>query len=390
MRLAIVRQRYNPFGGAERFVERALAALVAQGTEVTLITRNWQGAPRSGFEQIICDPSPSGLFSGRTARDRAFTRCVQEKLAEHTFDLVQSHERIPGCSIFRAGDGVHAAWLARRAQTQSSMQKFAQKFSAYHRYVLATEQAMFAHPALQAVICNSHMVAGEIAQYYGVDRCKLHIIYNGVDTEDFHPRLAAIHREATRKNLGISDNTPTLLYVGSGYERKGVPQLLQAFALMNQHNAHLIIIGADRKLKATKALATHLGLAERTHFLGPVQDVRPYYGAADGFVLPTIYDPCPNAALEAMASGLPIVTSHGCGAKEWVQEGVNGWVADITKGEELQVALLRLCQAADDATMRSQARAAVAHLDLQNMSDQLLKLYNTLFAASQQLQSPPQ
>lgn len=382
MRLAIVRQRYNPFGGAERFVERALAALVSQGTQVTLIARSWEGASQAGFEKIICDPPPSGVFGvfgGRTGRDRAFARCVQHAIAECNFDLVQSHERIPGCSIFRAGDGVHAAWLAHRTPTLTPGQRFAQKISSYHRYVLATECAMFAHPALQAVVCNSQMVAAEIEQHYGLERSKMHVIYNGVDTEDFHPRLAGIHRQATRLRLGIPETVPLLLFVGSGYERKGVPQLLQAFASMNRREAHLIIIGADRKLHAMKALAASLDLAARAHFQGPVQDVRPYYAAADGFVLPTIYDPCPNAALEAMACGLPMVTTIACGAKEWVEEAVNGWVVDMSTAGALQAALENLCANAGNAMMRAQARSAVAHLDLRNMSEQLLALYRTLY-----------
>ena len=112
MKIAIVRQRYNPFGGAERFVERALGALADEGAEVTLITRSWEGAPREGFKQITCDPPYSRLFGGRAARDRSFSAAAQLAMAKGGFDITQSHERIPGCMIFRAGDGVHAAWLA--------------------------------------------------------------------------------------------------------------------------------------------------------------------------------------------------------------------------------------------------------------------------------------
>ena len=108
LKLAIVRQRYNPFGGAERFVERALAALVAQGAQITLIARDWEDGADADFEKIICRPPSRVAFSGRTGRDRAFARCVQKTIATRDLDLVQSHERIPGCSIFRAGDGVHA------------------------------------------------------------------------------------------------------------------------------------------------------------------------------------------------------------------------------------------------------------------------------------------
>ena len=378
MKLAIVRQRYNPYGGAERFVERALAALAGQGAEITLITRNWDGAPRAGFRQVTCDPSYSRLLGGRAARDRSFAAAVQHEMRRGAYDIVQSHERISGCTVFRAGDGVHAAWLAHRARVLSPLQQRAQDWSPYHRYVLAAEKEMFAHPALRAVICNSRMVADEVAHYYGVAADKLRVIYNGVDTEVFHPRLAAEFRAPIRAALGLADDTPLLLFVGSGFARKGVPQLLRACAAMRRADAHLVIVGADRKLAAMQALAARLGIAGRVHFTGPLPDVRPYYGAADGFVLPTLYDPCPNAALEALACGLPLVTSTTCGAQEWVRAGENGWVVDAVDGAGLATRLDDLCGLAGDAGARLAARQVVAGLTLPAMADRLLGLYGDL------------
>jgi len=378
MKVAIIRQRYNPYGGAERFVERALSALVGQGAEVTLVTRNWEGAPAEGFRQITCDPPYSRWLGGRAARDRSFARAAQGILAGGGFDITQSHERIPGCMIFRAGDGVHAAWLAHRSRIIGPLQRLAQRLSPYHRYVLGAEKAMFEHPALQAVICNSFMVADEVATYYGVDRSKLHVIYNGVDPAVFHPGLAAEFRAATRAASGISENVPLLLFVGSGFERKGVPQLLQAMARMTRAETRLAIVGADRKLKAMRALAKSLSLENRVIFTGPLKDVRPWYGAADGFVLPTHYDPCPNAALEAMACGLPIVTSTTCGAQEWVHPGQNGWVVDAVDVPELADRLDDLAALAGESRPRLAARAAVEALTLPEMSLRLLALYRAL------------
>ncbi len=378
MKLAIVRQRYNPFGGAERFVERALAALAGQGAEVTLITRNWEGAPAAAFRQVTCDPSYSRLLGGRVARDRSFAAAVQAEMARGGYDLVQSHERIPGCAVFRAGDGIHAAWLDHRGRTLSPLQRLAQRWSPYHRYVLAAERAMFAHPALKAVICNSRLVAEEAARFYGVPADKLRVIYNGVDTDAFHPRLREAHRVAARNALGVPEGAPLLLFVGSGFERKGVPQLLRAFAAMARGDAHLAVVGADRKGKAMAALAARLGVAARVHFTGPAKDVRPFYGAADGFVLPTLYDPCPNAALEALACGLPVVTSTTCGAREWIAEGANGWVVDALDAPALADRLDRLAALAGDERARQAAREAVAGLTLEAMAGRLLALYREL------------
>ncbi len=378
MKIAIIRQRYNPFGGAERFVERALGALAGEGAEVTLITRNWDGAPREGFRQITCDPSYSRLLGGRAARDRSFAAAAQAEMARGGFDITQSHERIPGCMIFRAGDGVHAAWLDHRARILGPVQRVTQRWSPYHRYVLAAERAMFAHPALRAVICNSQMVADEVVRYYGVSRDKLQVIYNGVDTDAFHLGLAGEHRLATRSAAGIPNDVPVLLFVGSGFERKGVPQLLRAAARMQRADARIVIVGADRKLKAMQQLSEGLGLSRRVLFTGPLKDVRPWYGAADGFVLPTLYDPCPNAVLEALACGLPVVTSTTCGAQEWVRSGENGWVVDAVDINALAGRLDDLAGLAGNASARAAARAVAEPLTLPAMADRLLALYRTL------------
>lgn len=375
MKIAIVRQRYNPFGGAERFVERALAALASEGAEVSLITRNWDGAPQAGFQQVSCNPSYSRLLGGRAARDRSFAVAAQQLMAQGGYDITQSHERIPGCMIFRAGDGVHAAWLKHRARILGPLARLGQELSLYHRYVLAAESAMFRHPALQTVICNSQMVADEISTFYGVDRHKLKVIYNGVDTAVFHPGLREEFRATVRRQAGIPEDVPLLLYVGSGFERKGVPQLLRAMGAMSMHETQLAIVGADRKINAMRTLAERLGLAGRVHFTGPLKEVRPWYGAADGFVLPTLYDPCPNAALEAFACGLPVLTSNSCGAKEWVRPGCNGWAVDALDISALACHLDKMVAHGGNEQMRIAARAVAEPLTLSAMAEKLLALY---------------
>lgn len=377
LRLALIRQRYNPFGGAERFVERALGALVADGAAVTLITRSWAGADRNGFSELICDPAYSRLLGGRAARDRSFSTAVQGLLAKGGYDITQSHERIPGCMIFRAGDGVHAAWLQHRAQVLGPLGQWGQRLSGYHRYVLGAERAMFAHPALRTVICNSRMVADELRSFYDLPEARISVIYNGVDGAVFHPGLADEFRAATRAAAGIPAAAPLLLYVGSGFERKGVPALLQAFARADRE-AHLVIVGADRHLRRMQQRAGQMGLDGRVHFTGPLQDVRPWYGAADGFVLPTLYDPCPNAALEALACGLPVVTSTACGARELITPGVNGQLAAALDVEQLASGLDWLIARSGEAGARAAAREAVASLSLPAMAEQLIALYHRL------------
>ena len=378
LRLAIIRQRYTPYGGAERFVERALAALIREGAEVTLITRSWEGAPQEGFIQKICNPAYSRLFGGRSARDRSFAACAIKAMSEGRYDITQSHERIPGCMIFRAGDGVHAAWLDHRARGKSAAARMIARFSPFHRNILKQDAAMLASPALKAVICNSVMVRNEMQRYYDVPESKLVVIENGVDLESFHPRLSGEWREKQRLALGIAADIPVFLFVGSGFERKGIPQLLSALAGMKRQQAHLVVVGQDRQLSAYQRQAKKLGLGSRVHFVGPQQDVRPFYGMADAFVLPTRYDPMPNAALEAMASGLPIITSLTCGIAARVNAGGGGFVCDALDIKQLATHLDQLAAPGKAETMRLSARAAVLDLDLETMATRLIGLYRRL------------
>ncbi|MDA0190297.1 MAG: glycosyltransferase family 4 protein [Proteobacteria bacterium] len=376
LRLAIVRQRYNPFGGAERFVATALDALGRHDLSLTLITREWTGGER---RHAVIECRPPHL--GRLARDRSFARCVRDVLARERFDLVQSHERIPGCDIFRAGDGVHAAWLEQRARRQGALGRLGARLSPWHRYTLAAERAMFADPRLRAVICISQLVRNDIRRFYGVAEEKLHVIYNGVDLERYHPGLAAGQRQETRARLGVPDAAPLFVYVGSGFERKGVGPLLEALArapACKTHDARLVVVGADKHLRRYARAAAQAGLGDRVIFTGGVQDVRPYYAAADAFVLPTLYEPLSNAVLEALACGLPCLVSTQCGAAELIAPGRNGFACDALDVAALAGHLDALARPGAAAGMRDAARAAVAHLGVAAMSERLVALYRSL------------
>ncbi len=368
MKLAIVRQKYTPFGGAERFVERALAALRAKGVDVSIIARKWQGDAADGMQGVRLNP----FYLGRTWRDGGFARGVQRLIAERRFDLVQSHERIPGCDIYRAGDGVHATWLELRNKPLDAL-------SPWHRYTLAAEAEMFRHPALRAVICNSRMVRDDIAHRFGVADAKLHVIRNGVDLEAFHPRLRTEQGLALRAKTGVSAETPVILFVGSGYERKGLPTLLHALSRMARRDARLWVVGRDKHESLMRSLAQTLGVDDRVMFLGAQTDVRPLYGAADVFALPTLYDPFPNAALEALACGLPLVTTTTCGAAELVTPA-NGAVIVAGDVAALADSLDLLC--ANARAMRDAARASVARFDPAQMAAQLMALYSHLLAGA--------
>jgi UDP-glucose:(heptosyl)LPS alpha-1,3-glucosyltransferase len=368
-----VRQRYNPSGGAERFIERALAALRGQGVTVTVIAREWAG---EAGDVIRCDP----FHVGRLWRDWSFAAAACREAARRTFDLVQSHERIACCDIYRAGDGVHAQWLQNRRAALGPLGRLGIALNPYHRYVLAAERRLFASPRLRAVICNSRMVRDEIRRRFGTPDETLHVVYNGIDLDAFHPRLREAHRAAMRRELKIPPEALVFLFVGGGFERKGVFRLLEAFARAAQADARLIVVGGDKGKERAQARARSLGIDGRVHFAGEQKDVRPWYGAADCFVLPSLYDPFPNAALEAMACGLPVIVSRQCGTAELIEDGVNGFVVDALATETLAQALGRIDVPRSQEVGR-RARRTAESFSLDAMAGQLLALYRRLMSA---------
>ncbi|MRS16502.1 glycosyltransferase [Enterobacteriaceae bacterium RIT691] len=367
MKLAIVRQTYNPNGGAERFVSRALNVLAQDSAlDVTLIARKWENA--TGWHTLTVDPP----FSNRLKREAGFAAAAAARFAD--FDIVQSHERIPGATIFRAGDGVHATWLEQYNRIQSPLERLVQSFSGYHRYILTAERQMFTHPQLRKVICNSRMVRDDIARRFGLADDKLTVIYNGVDTDYFHPRL---RQPSLRATFGLPEHAPVLAYVGSGFARKGVATALKAIA--PHDDVWLLIAGHDKRAGKFQKLAQSLGVAERVKFLGPVADVREVYGAADALILPTLYDPFPNVCVEALACGLVLLTSHGCGAAEWISEGKNGWVRDALDVSGYQQAIAHWLDGRKQGVdYAAAARATAEPYTLDRMACELQALYREL------------
>jgi len=312
LHIAVIRQKYTPHGGAERFVDTMLSALNKHTeTEITLITRKWKKPANQTFNIIECNP----FYLGRLWRDWSFYRAACATLKKHTFDIVQSHERAPCADIYRAGDGVHRGWLHQRQRVQSWWRKTWTLISPYHRFILKQEKRVFESKKLLTIIANSETIKQEIIHYFPSRIAQITVVPNAVDQKKFHPSLQNEYCDSIRKQHNIPKDAYVSLFVGSGYERKGVRKLLEIFSqLSGKHQ--LIIIGKDKHQGKFSSLSKSMKLESRVHFLGPQQDVRPFIGAADLFVFPSLYDPLPNSTLEAAAAGLPVLASNTTGAAD--------------------------------------------------------------------------
>ncbi|VFP81842.1 glycosyltransferase family 4 protein [Candidatus Erwinia haradaeae] len=368
--LAIVRQQHRFDGGAEHFITSMLEASGLKKLNLHIIARQWPKKYLTHSTFHPCNP----IKLGRISRERGFAKAARTLWKREHFNLIQSHERISGCHIYRAGDGIHQIWLEQRCRT---LPKWRQKIllsSQYHNYIMEAENKMYQAPELRAVICNTQMIKKEIIERFGLTSNKIHVIYNSINTKRFIPANEQ-EKINIRKQLHLPLQARILIYVGSGFERKGLAYAIHAVAMTHYY---LIVIGRDKKEEKYKKIANELGCTNRILFVGIQHNMCQWYQASDGLILPSLYDPGPNVILEAMACGLPIITSTTCGGKEFVQSGKTGYICDALNIPSIRDAIMNLPPSTYDSHISNYIRKKTISLSSDQLTQKLISLYQTV------------
>ncbi len=334
--IGFVRRGYSPSGGAEAYLKRLAKGIVDLGHEAQLFTTSdW---PR--------DQWPFGIIVPLRARSTiAFADELEKLRPQIHCDVLMSLERVWQCDVYRAGDGVHRAWLNRREKFATPLQRLFRSFKHKHDDILQLEKSLFADGRAQRAIANSEMVKKEIVDLYGYPANKIDIVRNGVPLQEFC--FNAEVRAKARAWMQLKNSDVAVLFAGSGWERKGLRFAIDAVGACRDRRVRLLVAGRGnfRRYKS-----------ERAQFLGEVQDVRRIYAAADIFILPTIYDPFSNACLEALASGLPVITTRSNGFSETIENGVHGSTVDLANDV---TALRDAIELWSDDARRSAARSTI-------------------------------
>ena len=291
MRVVILKNKARRLGGLERYTQRLIEAF-SRNHEVTLLTT--EATAHYPCKQVAFR---QGLYP-KWMRISHFDKCAQQWIESYKPDIIFGMEHNRFQTHYRAGNGVHAAYLDRRIQREGLWKKASFKINTLHRTLCAIEKSAVEHPRLQRLFVNSQMVSEELLRYYRVDPQKIVVVHNGVDWEE---------RIATPQNARYH-----FLFVGHDFKRKGLEALL--YGLRDLRDYELTIVGHDRRQRLYEALAKRLSISAR--FVGPQSNMQPFYEAADCLVLPTLYDPFASVTLEALAHGLFVVTSEHNGAKE--------------------------------------------------------------------------
>ena len=353
--IGFVRRGYSQTGGAEAYLKRLARGVVGAGHDAQLITTNdWpQTEWPFGARRRLQSGSVMGFANG-LKQLRPQIRC----------DVLMSLERVWNCDVYRAGDGVHRAWLARRRKFEIPLERFIRGLNRKHRDILQLEGALFASHGAGRVIVNSQMVKSEIVDLYGYPPGNIALVRNGVPLGQFrsNPEL----REKSRDELKVKPGEIALLFAGSGWERKGLRFAIAAMALCHNRKMRLLVAGRGNQ---------RYYKSKRIQFLGEMPDLVRIYAAADIFILPTIYDPFSNACLEALACGIPVITTQSNGFSEIIADGVHGSIVDSANNvAALRDAIRFWSDAARRAAARSTNSECAAQFDIAKNVEQTLAI----------------
>ena len=276
-------------GGAEVATRQYMEALPRIFKDCRLLT-----------EADLVDVGPFSVNLIRApglTRDGRLARFGRRALMAASGHTLQAHEWIPGAHVMRLGGGLHSIWAERVLSLKNRLPRF-------HRHMIQLEQATLLHPNLKLVIANSELVAREVKRTYPKLRAEVAVIRNSIQS---------VFNTAP---LETDYNPGRLLFVGSGWERKGLKFVIGALANLPS-SFSLEVVGQDKNAARYMKLAHDLGVSERVRFSGAKPMTPLEYSRSQCLIIPSLYDPFPNVALEALSQGVPVITSEFTGASDF-------------------------------------------------------------------------
>jgi UDP-glucose:(heptosyl)LPS alpha-1,3-glucosyltransferase len=364
VKVALICRPFSFHGGIETATAGLMAELVRRGYEMDLLTTAGQ-PPVPGVTvrrlTVIRQPSVLRLLS--------FSLAAALAVRDRDYDIVQSHERCFRQDIYRAGEGTHRGYLEALGRRGAAM-------SPYHRVVLALERRIFQLKAARHIVANSWQAKGEIERLYGTPRSQVSLVYNGVDLARFHPDSRVRLRSEVRDRWGLPREAWVVVFIGSGFERKGLGPLIEGVSRLRDPGVRLVVAGKGHA-GPYQGLASRLGVSDRVCWMGPRRDVECVYAAADVVAVPSLYDPFPNVLLEGLASGVPGLASARTGGAELIRSGDNGWVVEQCTGAAVAGGLEAL-RSLDPLELGARSRAMAERFTYAAQVEALARIYRGL------------
>jgi UDP-glucose:(heptosyl)LPS alpha-1,3-glucosyltransferase len=353
MRIALLTRRFDPSGGGtERDLIVTAAHLRRAGHEITVYANEVRGT--SGdlrVKRVGSATLPRALAVIR------FAYAAPREARAGGAELVLSFGRTVGADILRPGGGVHASYLSAARRWRGGAGALAMNLAPYHRAQMLVERRGFRAPELRKAIAVSNFVRDDLIRCFGLPAGRAVTLYNGVDLDRFRPRVDDSARREVRARHRIADDARVVAFAGNGFGRKGLGRLIDVWPGVGAE-AYLLVVGGDRAAASFRERAARAGVAERVIFTGSVADVAPYFHSADAFALPSLFEPFGNVVMEAMASGIPALSSAMCGVAELMPPELREFVvADPGDASEIARRVAAMLAAGPEAGRIARATA---------------------------------
>ena len=368
--MAVVVQKYGLIGGAEKLVQEVTERIALNPRyDVHVLANQWtRQSDRITFHKIPIVPFP------RFMKPISFARFVKREVSALKFDLVHSHERVFRADIFSLHGVPHRMWVTQVRKKRMSL---------FDHATASIENSMIHNRACRAFLAVSTVTRDKYLQEFALDANKVQIIHPGVAMEKFTNDSPDI-RHLVRRVYGIDESDTVVLFVGMNFEIKGLDLLMSAVSMAKAKNPSrrmkLLVVGKGN-FRKYRALSDRLGLKDDVIFAGVLkEDIENVYIAADIFSLLSKFDAFGLTVLEAMAASLPVIISTEVGAKDLIEEGVNGFTAarEDIPAIASKISFLLNRQARADVS-RAAKETALRH-PWEETANRITQVYETLLA----------
>ncbi|WP_045402592.1 glycosyltransferase family 4 protein [Vibrio campbellii] len=365
MKIALVHLRHAYSGGVELYLNQMARYMAEKGEDVTIICRSHADTPPHPNVKFV---KLSGFSIGKSHRLWKFAKAVEKHVKESDYDLVYGLAHAWTHDVLRIGAGT-SLHMARSLNKPMRIKD---------KVTHLIEQKAMTPGAYYHVISNSRKSAQEIQEAHHVPKEKITVIHNFVDTKRFDAQRVEKEALELKQQMELDPNKPIFLFLGTGYERKGLKQTLTAFSKLNI-NAQLVIVGRETHEGEYIKFAENLGIQNKCKFMG--EDKRPelYFTLADCYVLPTLYEPFGFTVIESLACGTPSITTENCGAKEVLNPEVSSVIGSEVNPDELAKSMAFWADKKRTTNVSEQCRALALTMDVDTVLEknyqQLLAVY---------------
>lgn len=365
-------------GGCEHYISDLARRLSRDGHAVHLYACRWDAdslPPTTHYHRL---PQPKGP---RFLRPWRFAEACVAELAKNRHDVTMGFDKTWGQDVLYPQGGLHAGSAAHNLlkHPPGLTRFFARLLKACdpaHRSFLKLEAKQYLGEKRPIIIVNSQMVQRHFEEFYDIPPSDVHVLPSAIDPDRFAADDRPKRRAVERDRWGVSGDEPVGLFVGMNYRLKGLAPLLHSLVhLKREQRFHLVVVGSSKTARYAR-LAQRLGVGERVTFLGFRSDPRDAFFAADFLVHPTFYDPCSLVVLEALACGLPVITSRYNGASELMSPPREGLVIDDPHNHNaLAAAIGHMLDPQVRAACASAARQTAKRFTFESHYQQLMQVF---------------